>query len=242
MEIDRTTHSDGGVNLRSRTQETHFCEVRLLESRTPGMPFRMSGSAQWVSGKLMHPRIEALVRDTVTSKAQEIAAGRYADDVHGTEDAINSNLGPGNIQDTLYYSGITAAITLARLDEQDIANSRKFRESLAQIERLRFLKDQLYSDPSMLLLDYIDRNPGKLAEIPDLASFQHLALKVSNGDRWWCQVLHVLEMLSAEVSDEKGNLWAMTVLLGALKEAAPDLFSRPQKENNFPPSGRQEGM
>lgn len=228
MEIDRTTHSGGGVNLRSRTQETHFCEVRLLESRTPGVPFRMSGSVRWVPGKLMHPRTEALVRDVVTSKAQEIAVSRYAEDVHGTEDAINSNLGPGNIPDAPYYSGITAAITLIHPDEQDIANSRKYRDSLAQIERLRFLKDQLYSDPSMLLIDYIDRNPGKLAEIPDLASFQHLALKISNGDRWWCQVLHVLERLSTEISDEKGNLWAMTVLLGALKEAAPDLFGRPR--------------
>jgi hypothetical protein len=84
----------------------------------------------------------------------------------------------------------------------------------------------------MLLLDYIDGNPGKLAELPDLADFQRLALKISGGDRWWSQVLDVLERLSSEVSDEKGNLWAMTVLLGALKEAAPDLFRTPQKESD----------
>lgn len=45
-------------------------------------------------------------------------------------------------------------------------------------------------------------------------------------------MLDVLERLSSEVSDEKGNLWAMTVLLGALKDAAPDLFSNPQKEGD----------
>lgn len=226
------------MKLRGRPQKTHFHEVRLLESRTPGVPFKMSGSVRWIPGKLSHPAIEALVRDVATSKAQEIAIGRYADDIHGTEDAINSNLGSGNIEDTLYYSGLNATIILAHPDQQDIANSRKYRDSVARIERLRFLKDQLYSDPSMLLLDYVDRNPGKLDDVPDLASFQHLALKISNGERWWCQVLDVLERLSSGVSDEKGNLWAMTLLMGALERAAPDLFSHPQQESNVPLNGQ----
>jgi hypothetical protein len=212
------------MNLPRRIRETNLREVRLLESRTPGVPFNMIGSARWVSGKAAHPAIDALARNVVVSRAQNIASDRYADDILGTEDAINSALGPGLIKDTPYYSGLTATITLARPDERDIANARKHRDSLARVERLRFLKDQLYSDPSMLLLDYIDRNPEKLGEIPDLASFQHLALKVSNGERWWCQVLQVLGKLSSEVSDEKGNLWAMKVLISALKDAAPDLF------------------
>ncbi len=220
------------MKLRRGYQETHFSEVRILESRTPGVPFRMSGSVRWIPGKLSHPSPEAFVRNVVTSKAQTVAIRRYADDVHGAEDAINADLGSGNIKDTVYFSGLIATITLGHPDQEDMANSRKYRDSLARVERLRFLKGQLYNDPSMLLLDYIDRNPGKLAEFPDLAGFQRLALKISGGERWWSQVLDVLERLSSEVSDEKGNLWAMTVLLGALKDAAPDLFSNPQKEGD----------
>jgi hypothetical protein len=220
------------MKLQRNYQETHFPEVRLLESRTPGVPFRMNGSVRWMSGKASHPRLEALVRDVTTSRAQAIAVRRYADDVYGAEDAINADLGSGNVEDTLYYSGLTAIVALDVPDQEDMANSRNYRDSLARVERLRFLKDQLYSDPSMLLLDYIDRNPGKLDEVPDLAGFQRLALKISGGERWWCQVLDVLERLSSEVSDERGNLWAMTLLLGALKEAAPDLFSNVQKESD----------
>jgi hypothetical protein len=220
------------MKLQRDYQETHFPGVRLLESRTPGVSFRMSGSVRWVPGKASHPCLEALVRDVATSKAQAIAIRRYGDDVHGAEDAINADLGSGNLEDTPYYSGLTATVALDIPDQEDIANSRNYRDSLARVERLRFLKDQLYSDPSMLLLDYIDRNPGKLDDLPDLAGFQRLALKISDGERWWCRVLDIMERLSSEVPDERGNLWAMTLLLGALKEAAPDLFGNHQKEGD----------
>jgi hypothetical protein len=171
------------------------------------------------------------VRNVVVSQAQAIALKRYADDVSGTEDAINSDLGSGLIEDTPYYSALTATVLLDRSHQDEMANSHEYRNSLARVERLRFLRSQLYGDPSMLMLDYVDRNPDKLDELPDLASFQLLALEVSNGERWWLRVLHVLERLSAEVSDEKGNLWAMHVLLTALKEAAPDLFSQSEEES-----------
>jgi hypothetical protein len=219
------------MKLRRRPEETHFREVRLLKSLTPGVPFRMTGSARWVPGKVSHPAIEALVRNVVVSQAQAIALKRYADDVSGTEDAINSDLGSGLIEDTPYYSALTATVLLDRSHQDEMANSHEYRNSLARVERLRFLRSQLYGDPSMLMLDYVDRNPDKLDELPDLASFQLLALEVSNGERWWLRVLHVLERLSAEVSDEKGNLWAMHVLLTALKEAAPDLFSQSEEES-----------
>jgi hypothetical protein len=219
------------MKLRRRPEETHLREVRLLKSLTPGVPFRMTGSARWVPGKVSHPAIEALVRNVVVSQAQAITLKRYADDVSGTEDAINSDLGSGLVEDTPYYSALTATVVLDRPTQDEMTNSHEYRYSLARVERLRFLRRQLYGDPSMLLLDYIDRNPDKLDELPDLASFQLLALGVSNGERWWLRVLHVLERLSAEVSDEKGNLWAMNVLITALKEAAPDLFSQSEEES-----------
>jgi hypothetical protein len=40
------------MKLRRRPEETHFREVRLLKSLTPGVPFRMTGSARWVPGKV----------------------------------------------------------------------------------------------------------------------------------------------------------------------------------------------
>lgn len=116
---------------------------------------------------------------------------------------------------------------------RDMAHSREYRDSVAQVERLRFLKRELYSDPSMLLLDYLDKNPSRLTDPPDLARFQHLALKVSNGERWWCWVLDVLDKLSSEVSDKDGNLWVMNVLVRALKQGAPDLFHEFQQDRGI---------
>lgn len=211
--------------LSRRSRETHFGQVRLLQSRTPGVLFEMTGSARWKPGRTSHPAIEALVRDIVVRRAQDIADDRYADDIRGAEDAINADLVANCIGQTPYFSGLTATVTLG-LSERDIANSREFRDSYARVERLRFLKRELYSDPSMLMLDYLDKNPGKLAEQPDLAHFQQLALKVSNGERWWCRILDVLDKLSSEVSDKDGNLWVMNVLIGALKQGAPDIFNQ----------------
>jgi hypothetical protein len=190
--------------------------------------FKMCGSARWRPGWTSHAAVEVLVRDIVVRRARDIAADRYADDIRGAEDAINADLVASRSEQNPYFSDLTATITLG-LSERDLVNSREYRDSLARVERLRFLRNELYSNPSMLLLDYLDRNPGHLAEPPDLARFQRLALKVSNGEQWWSQILDVLDKLSAKVSDKDGNFWAMNVLFAALREAAPDLFSQHQE-------------
>lgn len=214
------------MNLLTRTRETQFREPRLLESRTPGVAFEMTGSAWWKPCRTSHPAVETVVRETVFRRAQAIASDRYADDLRGAQDAINANLGTRCHKRSHLYSRLTAQVTL-RLSNRGMSRSLEYRESVARVERLRFLKNELYSDPSMLLLDHLDRNPGKLTDPPDPASFQRLALMVSNSDQWWCRILHVLDRLSSEISDKNGNFYAMSVLFTALQEAAPDLFNEP---------------
>jgi hypothetical protein len=214
------------MNLLTRTRETQFRESRMLESRTPGVAFEMTGSAWWKPRRASHPDVETVIRETVFRRAQAIASDRYADDLHGAQDAINADLGARRHKRSPYYSRLTAQVTL-RLSNRAMSRSLEYRESVARVERLRFLKNELYSDPSMLLLDHLDRNPGKLADPPDPASFQRLALMVSKSDQWWCRILNVLDRLSSEVSDEDGNFYTMNVLFAALQEAAPDLFNEP---------------
>jgi hypothetical protein len=217
------------MNPVSRIRETQIREPRLLDSRTPGVVFEMTGSIRWEPCRTSHLDAEAAVRDAVFNRAQAIASERYADDVRGAEDAINADLGAYRRERGLFYSGIAATIAL-RVSQQGIKSSLEYRNSLAQIERLHFLKRELYSDPSMLLLDYLDRNPEELANSPDIARFQQLALRISNGDRWWCRILDVLDKLSSEVSDKAGNYFTMQILFRALQEAAPDLFAEYQEK------------
>jgi hypothetical protein len=217
------------MNLLRRTHETELREPRLLDSRTPGVAFEMTGSIQWKPRRASHLDIEAVVCDAVFCRAQAIAIKRYADDIRGAQDAINAELGYNRHERTSCYSRLIATVTL-RLNKRDMANSLEYRNSVAQIERLRFLRKQLYSDPSMLLLDYLDKNPEKLVEPPDLAKYQQLALRISSGERWWCQVLEVLDKLSSKVSDQDGNSYVLKVFFASLKEAAPDLFDQHQLE------------
>jgi hypothetical protein len=217
------------MNPVSRIRETQIREPRLLDSRTPGVVFQMTGSIRWEPHRTAHLDVEAVVRDAVFNRAQAFASERYADDVRGTEDAINADLGIRRCESSPFYSGLVATVTL-KVSEQGIRHSLEYRNSVAQIQRLHFLKRELYSDPSMLLLDYLDRNPGELADPPDIARFQRLALRISNGDRWWCRILDILDRLSSEVSDKTGNFYVMKILFGALQEAAPDLFAEYQEK------------
>jgi hypothetical protein len=68
-----------------------------------------------------------------------------------------------------------------------------------------------------------------VAEPPDLAHFQKLALKVRDGERWWCRIVDALDKLASQVADQDGNLFAMNVLASVLKQAAPDLFKQEEQ-------------
>jgi hypothetical protein len=178
-----------------------------------------------------HSASDTVVRDAVFRQAQAIASKRYADDVYGVQDSINANLGTQLHERSPYYSRLTAKVAL-RLSDQGMNRSLEYRDCVARVERLRFLKDQLYSDPSMLLLDHLDRNPEKLSDLPNPAGFQRIALMVAKNDQWWSRILHALDRLSSEVSDRDGNFYAMNVLFAALQEAAPDLFSEYREKYN----------
>jgi hypothetical protein len=217
-----------------RTRETRFHEPRLIDSRTPGVAFEMTGSAWWKARRTRHTDIETIVREAVAERARAIAVKHYADNIHGAQDAINAHLGATSR--TRYYSDLRAAVIL-RVSDSAKADAMQYRHSIAHIERLRFLKEQLYSDPAMLMLDYLDKNPGKIADLPDLAHFQQLALKITNGERWWCRVLEALDRLSAEVSDEHGNLYLINVLFAALQDKAPDLFNQHSPQNQATHNG-----
>lgn len=203
----------------------------MLESRTPGVAFEMTGSAWWKPRRIVHSDVETVVHEAVFQQAQEIASKRYADDVYGAQDAINAHLGARHYEHSPYYSRLTAKITL-RLSKQGMNRSLEYRDCVARVERLRFLKDELYSDPSMLLLDHLDRNPDKLSDLPNPAEFQRLASMVAKNDQWWSRILYVLDRLSSEVSDRDGNFYAMNVLLTAMQKAAPDLFNEHGEQQN----------
>lgn len=222
------------MNPLRRTYEIHFREPRLIDSRTPGVAFEMTGSVWWKARRTQHPDIEAVVRETVAERARAVAIKHDADNLHGAQDAINANL--GTISRTRHYSELRATVIL-RISDSAKADALQYRHSIAYIERLRFLKEQLYSDPAMLMLDYLDKNPGKTADLPELAHFQQLALKVTNGEKWWCRVLEALDKLSAEVPDERGNLYLFNVLFAALQDKAPDLFSHYSPPNQATHNG-----
>jgi hypothetical protein len=225
------------MNLLRRRHETHFREPRLLDSRTPGVAFEMTGSTWWKARRTRHPDIEAIVRDAVVERARIVAIKHDADDLHGAQDAINTDLGP--LSRTRHYSDLRATVVL-RITDQARADALQYRHSIAHIERLRFLKQQLYSDPAMLMLDYLDKNPGKTADPPDLAQFEKLALKITNGERWWCWVIDALDRLSAKVSDEHGNLYLIEMMFAALQDKAPDLFNQHSAQNQATYDGKAD--
>jgi hypothetical protein len=121
------------MNLLRRTREIDFREPRLLDSRTPGVPFQMTGSVWWKPRRARHPDIEAAVRRAVTQQAQAIVLTRDTDDICGAQDAINANLGSDRLERSPCYSRLIPKVTL-RLSKQAMVDALEYnRRSRGQL-------------------------------------------------------------------------------------------------------------
>lgn len=204
-----------------RKNDKHFDQARLLDSATAGVCFEMRFQAEWRDGRETHHSLDALIATRVTNRARREAARYHADDLQAAQDAINALVGIADAECEPYCSALVARVELrlAPAAEQDAA---EYRRATAHVERLLYLKKMLYSDPTLLAIDHLNRHPDLVTNI-DVALFQRLATSLASSDRWWYPLLSTLQSLGAKISDKNGSYWAMNALLAALQEGAPEV-------------------
>ncbi|MGC0318962.1 hypothetical protein [Kitasatospora acidiphila] len=146
------------------------------------------------------------------------------EEIRAAEDCLNADLGQEFDYAGGYLNRLTATVQLY-LDVDTRRAAEQARDDRARISRLRYLRTQLYSDPELLLLEYLDRHPDQLTTVA-IQPFQQLARSLRVGGKWWYPLLDALEKLSSNTDPVCGEVTAMTALLKAFREAAPELIDR----------------
>ncbi|MFI9564963.1 hypothetical protein [Streptomyces rishiriensis] len=86
-----------------------------------------------------------------------------------------------------------------------------------RVRRLRFLKDNLYDHPDLVVLDQLEYHaPGALAD-EHVAELQRLARLINSCNRWWFPLLQQWEQVGQGFTDVEKRQQAMLVLSDSLK-------------------------
>ncbi|MET9811732.1 hypothetical protein [Streptomyces sp. NPDC006355] len=202
-----------------------FIEPRSLPSATKGISFKAVFSARWIlADGVDHYTPESIVITELMRIATPVTECWDALDSKGAEDALNATLGHVRQIHGLPDSELSARAQLT-LSAKARADAEQYHEDRTRLARLRYLKEQLYSDPEMVLLEHLERRPGDI-ETLDIKDFQRLSRSLRVGGSWWYPLLDCLEALSKELPKQHGDLIAMKLLLKAFKDTLPDLIDR----------------
>ncbi|MEV6536292.1 hypothetical protein AB0M86_43150 [Streptomyces sp. NPDC051639] len=147
--------------------------------------------------------------------ASATAARLTASDVPAAQDAVNAALGCLPHRASNYcllnvYAALGLPSTAKDLLAQRAADEQRVR-------RLRFLKDNLYDHPDLVVLDQLEHHaPGALTD-EHVAELQRLARLIYSCNRWWFPLLQQWEQVGQGFTDIEKRQQAMVVLSDSLK-------------------------
>ncbi|MBU7600922.1 hypothetical protein JGS22_025695 [Streptomyces sp. P38-E01] len=162
--------------------------------------------------------------------ASATAAHMPAPDVPAAQDAVNAALGclprrASNYRLLSIYAALGLPSTAKDLLAQRAADEQRVR-------RLRFLKDNLYDHPDLVVLDRLERHaPGALAD-EHVAELQRLARLIYSCNRWWFPLLQQWEQVGQGFTDVEKRQQAMLVLSDSL-----EALSGGSLPSSIPPMG-----
>ncbi|RUP66862.1 hypothetical protein SSPNP10_16485 [Streptomyces sp. NP10] len=131
------------------------------------------------------------------------------------QDAVNATLGrlprrAANYRLLQVYATIGLPYAAQELLAQQAADRNR-------INRLRFLKDNLYDHPDLVVLDQLEHHvPGALGD-EHVAELQRLARLIYSCDRWWFPLLQQWEQVGQGFTDIEKRQRAMLLLSDSLK-------------------------
>ncbi|MFC4463651.1 hypothetical protein ACFPH6_03385 [Streptomyces xiangluensis] len=147
--------------------------------------------------------------------AAETAVRLGASDVPAAQDAVNATLGylPRRAPNYCLLN-VHAALGLPSAAQELLAQRAADEQ---RIRRLRFLKENLYDHPDLVVLDQLEHHaPGALGD-EHVAELQRLARLICSCDRWWFPLLQQWEQVGQGFTDIEKRQQAMLVLSDSLK-------------------------
>ncbi|MFF8479136.1 hypothetical protein [Streptomyces sp. NPDC015414] len=197
-----------------RAARTTTCTLpRLLASATPGIPFEAVYTLYWRPTLRRRSNLDDLVRIYIHQKAVETAARWDAADLPAAQDALNAALGAPH-EGNRYYRILAAEVAL-RLSPESRELLAQRRADLERVRRLEFLKTRLYDHPGLVILDRLERHPGRLPD-EEAAALQRLSRTIRACDQWWWPLLEQWEQLGNGFNDADKQQAAMLALLNSV--------------------------
>lgn len=200
---------------RRAVRTSRSAKPRLLPSASDDIAFEAVYTITWRPLWRVPPNAEETVRATVHATAVRTAARQGASDVPAAQDAVNAALGrlPRRAPNYCLLS-VDAALSLPGT-AQELLAQRAADER--RIRRLRFLKENLYDHPDLVVLDQLEHHaPGALGD-EHVADLQRLARLICSSDRWWFPLLQQWEQVGQGFTDIEKRQQAMLVLSDSLK-------------------------
>ncbi|MGW0547727.1 hypothetical protein [Streptomyces altiplanensis] len=178
------------------------------------MPFEATFTIIWRPTWRTRPNLEELVRERTVTDAANALVRLPATDVQTAQDTVNAMLGEPHRFRTVHYrlADVRADLRLTAASHQILVQRREDEE---RVRRLRFLREELYEHPSLLLLDRIERSTDPL-DPQQVADWQRVARSVAASEKWWCPLLEQWEHVGRGFTDAEMRNRALLVLHDAL--------------------------
>lgn len=212
---------------RSVPSHPLFKEPRRLPSATSGVDFTANITAQYRHGRRPHNNREELVCFRVMTIARKIAVKWEADDRGAAQDEINACLGESLDCPQGFYRKLTGHAELL-INRKAHENAIRAREDRVHVERLRYLKAALYTDPSLLVVEYLDQNRNQInvIDVGNIDKFRLLADRLREVEQWWSPIMTAWNELAANTSSKEGIEEAMKVIGDSIRRLDSKLARR----------------
>jgi hypothetical protein len=200
---------------RRAVRTSRSAQPRLLPSSTDGIAFEAVYTITWRPLWQVPPNGEETVRARVHATAAATAASLEASDVPAAQDAVNAALGclPSRAPNYCLLN-VHATLVLPSAARELLAQRAGDKQ---RVRRLRFLKENLYDHPDLVVLDRLEHHaPGALGD-EHVAELQRLARLICSCDRWWFPLLQQWEQVGQGFTNIEKRQQAMVVLSDSLK-------------------------
>ncbi|WP_203898190.1 hypothetical protein [Virgisporangium aliadipatigenens] len=171
------------------------------------------------------------MRATLTANVLSICGRWEADEASSASDAINAEFGAPRSCSQGYFRDLVAEVRIRTSAEARQAAERS-RADRARVARLQYLKAALYSDPTLLAIEYLDRNPSAKIDTSRLDGLQKFADEIRHREQWWSPIMRAWDELAVRTMSAESADIAIEVLIDAIRRLDLSLARRHGVDSN----------
>ncbi|NBE99986.1 hypothetical protein FE391_41680 [Nonomuraea sp. KC401] len=193
-----------------------FPDIVLLPSKTRGVHFEAIFDIKYRPGSASQLSRDSCVRRDVRSLSCNIASQWQADEASAAQDAINVELGGYASCPHGFYKDLVGSVELS-VDRDGLNAALQERADQVRFERLKWLREALYYDPSLLVIDHLERHPETLLNADfKVDNFWKFSNRLRSAEKWWSPLMAAWTELAAKTQSQQAIEQCMRVLLDAI--------------------------